>query len=1234
MRRILFSETDFASLPNPPAGFKYIGFDGPNFSEKDENGSTTPTGGGAGLTDITYSAITNAIDENTLIPGSYYRITDFKTCYDQPDYDYNSDPITDGNYKQGTVSPIIVFAISSDSLSSDAYQPEYPKDNIKYDVSFSQTEVTGGTAYGRIVYRKDNQGNEFDYDFREVFFKRYDAYFSEEVSDGTISIAASGSFGVVTGVDTFFDNFATGSVVGVLNTNTEYIVDYYEIISIEDDTNMVVTGNVINTVNNTRLLDANLLTKVSWKQNNIISNTASSEFRTFVNINRCFSNTSTNTAAYTSWEEYTFLLPNNVFKGNNNDYKDNLFGHDFRNNTFNATCDSNRIGGSFYNNIIDNDFDNNIINDNFYNNIMDCNFQRNLINGVFYNNHLGDNDGNDFDYNIIQSTFYNNFYTGDDYFEYNLIKGDFYNNIILDEFSKNTLNGFYQNTTEDEFGDNQVGESFYGNKTYQEFRENVIGDEVYDNNFFGTFIGNVLIGDEIYENNIYSDFGDNQIGGNFQNNNIGDSGDINNTYFGNNKIGNNFSYNTIRRNFEDNQIGNSFEDNNLYGDFYKNVIGNYFNNNGYIGHDFYGNHIGNGFNNNGYIGDYFKNNKIGEYFEDNYITNNFSENSIGNKFDNNTLGDRQYFSWNNTSIGNLTDRNYDTFYNSLYGDEGNNVGNVILGKELIMHFSRNSGTLITDGELIVGETYEITNYQGTDDFTDVADIQSGEINTNGCVFIATGPTVSNWSSESELTELTSYDEYHKVKFTQWTQNNNGGGFSYERTKVYPTSESTVYFTKLNYGSEVDVIIPGRLEIRRGNNGAIYNYVLENSWDENVSPEGTEWNSIYTQTLFQNSNDFTNNEIQNDFKGNLILRDFSGNKIGYGFSSNILYGEFSSNITGGAFYSNDINSFYSNRVGEQFWDNTIGDNFNNNEVDNWFEDNNIAPDFSNNKIGKYFQDNTIEEGFGSGYGDTQTNIIGDFFQRNNIGEYFYNNKVVSYFQDNNVGYYFQRNNIDTPISEEDFITNYGNILAFTYQSSGTTSTPGFYNSLSGTTNGHGGSASFGITVSGGTISIVSLVSAGNQYEAGDTIVIPGNSIEGQTGVIDGFTLIDNPTGLLDGTYTGLTVSGGSGSNALFDIEIFGGGVFAINLNDGGGSYIIGNTVSIIGSYFGGTNSVDDITINVDSIYSDDVTITVTAVSATPSVYETYNCQIFERRGGNKRLSFYDENDVLTIKNINE
>jgi hypothetical protein len=1209
-----------------------------------------------GLIDITYSDIIYAIDEGDLIPGSYYRITDFRTCYDQPDYDYSGDPITGENYKQASVSPIIVFAISSDSLASDAYQPEYPNDNIKYDVSFSQTEVTGGTAYGRIVYRKDNQGNAFDYDFREVFFKRYDAYFSEEVYDGTISIGASGSFGVVTGDgDSFFGNFATGSVIGVLNVNTDYIVDYYEILEVLDNNNMVVTGNVINNVYNTRLLDSNLLTKVSWKQNNIISNTASSEFRTFGNIDRCFSNTSTNTAAYTSWEEYTFLLPNNVFKGNN-DYRDNLFGHDFRNNTFNDSCDSNRIGGSFYNNIIDNDFDNNIINDNFYNNIMDCDFQRNMINGEFYNNHLGDNNNEDFDYNIIQSSFYNNFYTGDDNFEYNLIKGSFYGNIILGEFSKNTLNGYYENVSEDDFSDNQVGEGFNGNKTYREFRENVIGDEVYDNNFFGTFYGNTLIGDDIYENNFYSDFKDNQIGGNFQNNNIGDSVDIDNTYFGNNKIGNNFNYNSIRRNFEDNQIGNYFENNNLYGDFNNNVIGNDFSSN-VVSHGFFSNHIGNNFNDNDYIGDYFKNNKIGDYFENNYyIYNNFKDNSIGNQFKNNTLGDIQYFNWDNTSIENLTTRTYDTFREALYNsNEEGIIDRVILGKELIMHFTRSSGTTITDGELIVGETYEITNYKGTDDFTDVAATQSGVINTNGFIFTATGPTVSNWSYNSELTELTSYDEYHLVKFTQWTQDSNGGGFSYERTRIWANgntiSEPTVYFTKENYGSEVDVIIQGRLEIKRGDYDAIYNSAVEDVWSNNT-PFGTEWNSIYTQGEFF----FNNNEISNQFKGNHILNDFNSNKIksAFGddeFSSNMISGYFYDNTIGDVFIFNDVNSFYSNKlgsffvsnnigddfaynnIGDDFVDNNISSDFRDNNIGNGFGDNNIAPDFRNNTIGKYFQNNTIASDFGFGGDQSQNNIIDDYFQYNTIGEYFYNNKVASYFESNTVGHYFQRNNIDTEIYDEDFIVNYGNIISFTYSSSGTTSNDSYY-VVSGNTNGHGTNSTFGVTVSGGTISSVILLNDGNQYEISDTITIPGNIIGGQTGVIFNFSNDGIGKNGADGTYSIYAGGTGSGENAIFDVIVTGSLVTGVQLNNGGGGYQIGDPLTISGGQFGGTNSVDDFIIIVNYLYSDDITITIAEVSERPSVYESYNCQIFERKGGNKRLSFYDDNDILTIKNINE
>ena len=53
--------------------------------------------------------------------------------------------------------------------------------------------------------------------------------------------------------------------------------------------------------------------------------------------------------------------------------------------------------------------------------------------------------------------------------------------------------------------------------------------------------------------------------------------------------------------------------------------------------------------------------------------------------------------------------------------------------------------------LIIGETYTITNYQNLDDFSNVANVIGGTINTSGCTFIATGGTPANWFNYSELT---------------------------------------------------------------------------------------------------------------------------------------------------------------------------------------------------------------------------------------------------------------------------------------------------------------------------------------------------------------------------------------------------------------------------------------------------------------------------------------------------
>ena len=53
--------------------------------DQDITGSTNTYG-------VTYSGLVNHITGGTLDSGSFYLITDFKTCYDQPDFDYDNNP--------------------------------------------------------------------------------------------------------------------------------------------------------------------------------------------------------------------------------------------------------------------------------------------------------------------------------------------------------------------------------------------------------------------------------------------------------------------------------------------------------------------------------------------------------------------------------------------------------------------------------------------------------------------------------------------------------------------------------------------------------------------------------------------------------------------------------------------------------------------------------------------------------------------------------------------------------------------------------------------------------------------------------------------------------------------------------------------------------------------------------------------------------------------------------------
>ena len=75
MRRILFEQTDFNTLPNPPAGFQYIGFNGLTFSQKDNNGDTTQPG--VEIVELTYSEAIDLLSGQGVVEGTRYLITGF-----------------------------------------------------------------------------------------------------------------------------------------------------------------------------------------------------------------------------------------------------------------------------------------------------------------------------------------------------------------------------------------------------------------------------------------------------------------------------------------------------------------------------------------------------------------------------------------------------------------------------------------------------------------------------------------------------------------------------------------------------------------------------------------------------------------------------------------------------------------------------------------------------------------------------------------------------------------------------------------------------------------------------------------------------------------------------------------------------------------------------------------------------------------------------------------------------
>jgi len=129
------------------------------------------------------------------------------------------------------------------------------------------------------------------------------------------------------------------------------------------------------------------------------------------------------------------------------------------------------------------------------------------------------------------------------------------------------------------------------------------------------------------------------------------------------------------------------------------------------------------------------------------------------------------------------------FGSNITADE-NSTGLLLNYKSYVALISQIAPTAATSGLLIIGETYTITTFVAGDNFTNVANIVSGTINTTGCVFIATGTTPTTWTNASTLTNAgnpTAIVLENTIGNIVWTRNGLGEYFG-TLTGAFPSGK--------------------------------------------------------------------------------------------------------------------------------------------------------------------------------------------------------------------------------------------------------------------------------------------------------------------------------------------------------------------------------------------------------------------------------------------------------------
>lgn len=379
--------------------------------------------------ETTYADLVTLRNNNQLVAGCKYRITDFVTTTAQAN-----------TLSANHAFDIVVTALTSSQLSENAEALLHEGDTyfansklsaweLKYcldnDTSrFAWADATNGK--GIIYHMKDERGNCCSYDFKNIKFKTNKRIYAT-IDKGNVNNEYS----------TYFELDETQNVGNLYAWRADYQRYTTSLKLVFTDTKTPITSSTLYAADGTVITNV-IIDSISTNSERILY--------TFNGFNvdesmleRCHDNViakyivnnilSLNFTIIEAHQNYT-CYANKIDINNNH----NIFDYNMHNTTIGANCYANEIGISFYQNTIGVNFYNNVIGNNSYDNIIQSNF---------YNNNIG--------YSMTHNNFGN----------------DIFNNKIAQNMSSNIIGNY--------FNRNSIGANFTGNNIGNDVSSNVFG---------------------------------------------------------------------------------------------------------------------------------------------------------------------------------------------------------------------------------------------------------------------------------------------------------------------------------------------------------------------------------------------------------------------------------------------------------------------------------------------------------------------------------------------------------------------------------------------------------------------------------------------------------------------------------------------------------------------------------------------------------------------------------------